>query len=236
MHWTASACAATAAAGAEHYENRVYQVGIEDDKRWWSSFYRPGRWKRRGDPGGHGFTQELPRARSRWSRGRHGAGAGPGTLHRFNSFRFAVFARHGGRAPESAILGAGVDRPLHARIHAVGAIKPYQQRPPIDSPPSHRALRVLQANQFIPADLKEAYASVSPRRSTACAAATTRRRTAAAAPARRLPWRQRAVDRRRPDFVDLTTAAWAGDPGPVDDAVRDRRAGAPDERHPGRLR
>ena len=109
------------------YENRVYQVGIEDDQPLVAKFYRPGRWTDEAILEEHGFTEELaareiPVVPAMAVQGR--------TLHHFNGFRFAVFARHGGRAPE-------LDAPevlewtgrFIARIHAVGAIQPYQHRP-----------------------------------------------------------------------------------------------------------
>ena len=79
------------------YENRVYQVGIEDSPPLVVKFYRPGRWSDAAILEEHAFTEELtareiPVVPALALDGR--------TLHHFNGFRFAVFARHGGRAPE----------------------------------------------------------------------------------------------------------------------------------------
>jgi Ser/Thr protein kinase RdoA (MazF antagonist) len=144
------------------YENRVYQVGIEDDKPLVVKFYRPGRWSDAAILEEHGFTEELA-AREIPVVPALALGPERATLHHFNGFRFAVFARHGGRAPElsdpSVLEWTGR---FIARIHAVGAIKPYRQRPAIDIATfGTEPCEYLQANQFIPADLTDAYASVS---------------------------------------------------------------------------
>ncbi|WP_227012303.1 serine/threonine protein kinase [Duganella sp. FT27W] len=142
------------------YENRVYQVGIEDGKPLVAKFYRPGRWSDAAILEEHGFTEELAAREIPVVPALAVQGA---TLHRFNGFRFAVFARHGGRAPE-------LDAPdvlewtgrFIARIHAVGAIKPYAHRPALDIATfGTEPCEFLQTNRFIPADLADAYASIS---------------------------------------------------------------------------
>ena len=76
------------------YENRVYQVGIEDGKPVVVKFYRPGRWSDAAILEEHAFVAELrereiPAVPPLVIDGR--------TLHAFGQFRFAVFERHGGR-------------------------------------------------------------------------------------------------------------------------------------------
>jgi Ser/Thr protein kinase RdoA (MazF antagonist) len=142
------------------YENRVYQVGIEDDKPLVVKFYRPGRWSDAAILEEHAFTEELA---AREIPVVPALALGGSTLHHFNGFRFAVFTRHGGRAPElsdpSVLEWTGR---FIARIHAVGAVKPYQQRPALDIATfGTEPCAYLQANQFIPPDLQEAYASIS---------------------------------------------------------------------------
>jgi len=144
------------------YENRVYQVGIEDAQPLVVKFYRPGRWSDAAILEEHAFTEELA-AREIPVVPALPLGPQRATLHHFNGFRFAVFTRHGGRAPElsdpSVLEWTGR---FIARIHAVGAIQPYRERPAIDIATfGTEPCEYLQANQFIPADLKEAYASVS---------------------------------------------------------------------------
>ena len=41
------------------YENRVYQIGIEEGKPLIAKFYRPGRWSNAQILEEHAFTQEL---------------------------------------------------------------------------------------------------------------------------------------------------------------------------------
>ena len=75
------------------YENRVYQVGIEDETPVIAKFYRPERWSDAQILEEHAFAQEL-------------AGADLSvvaplvingtTLHQVGGFRMAVFARRGG--------------------------------------------------------------------------------------------------------------------------------------------
>jgi len=142
------------------YENRVYQVGIDDGKPLVAKFYRPGRWSDAAILEEHGFTEELAAREIPVVPALAVQGA---TLHHCNGFRFAVFARHGGRAPE-------LDAPdvlewtgrFIARIHAVGAIKPYAHRPALDIATfGTEPCEFLQTNRFIPADLADAYASIS---------------------------------------------------------------------------
>ncbi|MET0266867.1 MAG: serine/threonine protein kinase [Duganella sp.] len=142
------------------YENRVYQVGIEDGPALVAKFYRPGRWSDAAILEEHAFTEELAQREIPVVPALALNGA---TLHHFGDFRFAVFARHGGRAPE-------LDHPqvlewtgrFIARIHAVGAVQPYAHRPALDVTTfGTEPCEFLQANGFIPADLRQAYASIT---------------------------------------------------------------------------
>ena len=142
------------------YENRVYQVGVEDGPPLVVKFYRPGRWSDAAIVEEHRFVQalaedEIPVAPPLASRG----GA---TLHRHSDFRFAVFARRGGRSPELddretlEWIGRFV-----GRIHAVGARQDYVHRPKLDIQSFGEEPReFLLANDFIPADLLLAWSSV----------------------------------------------------------------------------
>jgi Ser/Thr protein kinase RdoA (MazF antagonist) len=143
------------------YENRVYQVGMEEGPPLVVKFYRPQRWTDTAILEEHGFVQELvdqeipvvpalafPQA---------------GTLLHYKGFRFSVFARHGGRAPEledrSTLEWMGR---FIGRIHAVGAVRPYQARPSVDVASfGEEPVDYLLSNGFLPADLKDAYRSVA---------------------------------------------------------------------------
>src|SRR5690606_17265749 len=89
--------------------------------------------------------------------------AGGKTLHASAGFRFAVFPRRGGRAPD-------LDRPdtlqwmgrFLGRIHAVGAVKPFSERPTLDIASfGEDSIAYLLANRFLPEDLLTAWRSVA---------------------------------------------------------------------------
>ncbi|NEX60287.1 serine/threonine protein kinase [Noviherbaspirillum galbum] len=142
------------------YENRVYQVGMEDGPPVITKFYRPGRWTDEQIGEEHAFlaelaAQEIPVVPPL-------AAADGATLHRFGAFRFTVFPRRGGRAPEIddgktlEWLGRFI-----GRIHAVGASHPFIHRPAIDIASFGDApRRFLAENGFVPPDLRAAYDSV----------------------------------------------------------------------------
>lgn len=142
------------------YENRVYQVGIVDVEPIIAKFYRPGRWLDAAIIEEHEFTLALaeydipvvpplvdPEGRS---------------LHHYGPFRFALYPRRGGRAPELddaehlKLLGRFL-----ARMHALGAVRPFAQRPTLDV--AHFGIdsyQYLLAHGVIPLDLEEAYQSL----------------------------------------------------------------------------
>lgn len=161
------------------YENRVYQIHLEDGDSVVTKFYRSGRWSDAQILEEHAFAAELAareipvvapialapaRARSsaRGSAEGPAKGASSGaatTLHTFAGFRFTVYPRRGGRAPELdhedtlRWLGRFI-----ARIHAVGASKPFRTRPPLDLETFGQEPRDwLIDHQFIPADLFESW-------------------------------------------------------------------------------
>jgi Ser/Thr protein kinase RdoA (MazF antagonist) len=141
------------------YENRVYQVWLEEGPSEQAAgsivakFYRPARWTDAQILEEHAFTRELaereipvvaPLALENGS-----------TLHSHRGFRFAVFPRRGGRAPEledEATL-QWLGRFL-GRIHAVGALQPFRERPALDIRSYGLEPRDwLLAHDFVPADL-----------------------------------------------------------------------------------
>src|SRR5258708_22577527 len=109
------------------YENRVYQVGIEDDKPLVAKFYRPARWSDAQILEEHAFTAELA---EREIPAVPPIAAGTRTLHAFQEFRFALYPRRGGRAPElDAPNTLHWLRPLILRMHAAAAALPIVRRP-----------------------------------------------------------------------------------------------------------
>ncbi len=142
------------------YENRVYQVGIDEAPPLVVKFYRPQRWSDAAILEEHAFVQELV---ERELPVVPALSIGGKTLHTFKDFRFAVFARRGGRAPE---LGDPATLEwmgrFIGRIHAVGALAPYHERPAINIDTFGIEPRdFLLANDFIPPELLAAYASVA---------------------------------------------------------------------------
>ncbi len=112
------------------YENRVYQVGIEDAAPLIAKFYRPGRWSDAAILEEHAFARELNEAELPVVAPLVFSGR---TLIAFANFRFALFPRRGGRAPEleSQENLARVGR-LLARIHGIGARCAFRERDRLD--------------------------------------------------------------------------------------------------------
>lgn len=113
------------------YENRVYQVGMEEGPPLIAKFYRPERWSDAAILEEHAFLAELAEAEIPVVPPLPLASGG--TLATHGAFRLALFARHGGRAPE---LGDAQTREwmgrFLGRIHAIGRLKPYAERPTLD--------------------------------------------------------------------------------------------------------
>ncbi len=153
------------------YENRVYQVRLEDGSSVVAKFYRPQRWSDEQIVEEHAFVAELaereipvvgpmrlePRA----------ADAPPPdriapTLARFDGYRFAVYPRRGGRAPELDD-GDTLERigRFVGRIHAVGARTPFVHRPALDVASFGEEPRAwLLAHEWIPPDLVAAWSGI----------------------------------------------------------------------------
>ncbi len=120
--------------GLSSYENRVYQVHLEDavdgNAIVVAKFYRPGRWSDAQILEEHAFAQELqaaevPAVAPLAPEGR--------TLHHHAGFAFSVSPRRGGRAPEldDGEVLEWIGRYL-ARLHIVGSAKPFGVRPALD--------------------------------------------------------------------------------------------------------
>lgn len=163
------------------YENRVYQVGMDEGAPLVVKFYRPGRWSDAMILEEHAFTQEL--AAQEIPAVPPIVSADGRTLHQFGGFRLAAFVRRGGRAPElsdDATL-SWLGRFL-GRIHAVGAAAPFQHRPELtlaefgEEPSAY-----LLAGGFLPDELADHY-----RASVARALAGVRRCFAEAGAFRRI--------------------------------------------------
>ncbi|MEZ5542194.1 MAG: serine/threonine protein kinase [Pseudomonadota bacterium] len=142
------------------YENRVYQVGIEDSTPLIAKFYRPCRWSDAAILEEHGFARELADAEIPAIAPLQVAGA---TLLEYAGFRFALYPRQGGHWPELNSSGerAWVGR-LIARLHAVGATRPFRHRPRLDAEHfGHASCRFLLEHGFLPAHVETAYRTLT---------------------------------------------------------------------------
>ena len=141
------------------YENRVYQIGMEEGPPLVAKFYRPQRWSDAAILEEHAFVAELMEREIPVIGAL--ANAEGVTLHTFNGYRFAVFPRHGGRAPELDSPGTleWMGRFI-GRIHAIGALRPFVARPALDVLSFGEQPRdYLLEHGFIPDDLRAAYVS-----------------------------------------------------------------------------
>jgi len=142
------------------YENRVYQVGMEEAAPLIVKFYRPERWSDAAILEEHEFALELaaadvpvvpPIVRDGLS------------LFEHAGFRFALFERRGGRWPE---LGNAEERAwmgrFLGRLHMVGSRKPFRERGwlEIDRMGQQSRDYLLDAG-WIPAHLEAAYDSLT---------------------------------------------------------------------------
>ena len=140
------------------YENRVYQVGIEEQPPLIVKFYRPGRWTDRQIIEEHEFSyelyeQELPVVVP--------LKVNNASLLHYKDFKLALFLRQGGYAPELdhadnlTILGRTL-----ARMHLIGSRVKFLKRPEITLKNYATKSFNLISLKFIPAELKTAYDSL----------------------------------------------------------------------------
>ena len=142
------------------YENRVYQVGIEGETPLIAKFYRPGRWSDAAILEEHAFSFELqdhevPVVAPISQDGQ--------SLFEHQGFRFALFPRRGGRAPEPGNLDQLYRLgQLLGRLHAIGAKQPFTSRDSLDVTSfGHQAVAHVLASGFVPASLLPAYESLT---------------------------------------------------------------------------
>lgn len=139
------------------YENRVYQIGLEEGAPLVAKFYRPQRWSDEAILEEHRFTltlaeHELPVVPPLLDvDGR--------SLYRHGLYRFALYPSRGGRAPD-------LENPDHleqlgrliGRIHALGSVRTFEHRPTLDIESfAVRPHRFLLERGFIPDHLQQAY-------------------------------------------------------------------------------
>ena len=144
------------------YENRVYQIGIEERLPVIAKFYRPGRWSEAQIREEHLFSLEL-----------RDAGipvvaplAMPSgdTLGLHDGFMFAVFDQRGGQAPDTSMqdtlyrLGQWL-----GQLHNVGACSTFETRPTLSIMSGITDFSLyLTDNGWVPDDLRPAWDSLIP--------------------------------------------------------------------------
>ena len=143
------------------YENRVYQIGIENNQPLIVKFYRPERWQREQIQEEHDFCLEL--TRSELSVVAPLTDLQKDTIHESHGFMFALFERRGGYALEPDQLDQleGIGRFL-GRLHSIGQVCDFSYRPEINIE-SHAvsSQKFLLDSAFIPVELRKGYEEVS---------------------------------------------------------------------------
>ena len=145
------------------YENRVYQVGIEQAAPLVVKFYRPDRWTDAAIQEEHGFALELAAAEVPVVPPLVHDGR---TLFEYERFRYALFERRGGRWPE---LGTRTEREwmgrFLGRIHMTGRRQRFRHRGRIDvERMGDESRNFLLGEGWIPAHLETAYLGTLARR------------------------------------------------------------------------
>lgn len=142
------------------YENRVYQVGIDESEPLIAKFYRPQRWTDEQIGEEHRFMAQLVEqdlsvvAPIKSDTGQ--------TLFLYDDYRFSLFVRKGGRAPE-------LEDPEHlfqlgntlGRIHLAGQAEPFKHRPTLDIQSYGIDSADFISRELIPESLKAAYDSLT---------------------------------------------------------------------------
>jgi Ser/Thr protein kinase RdoA (MazF antagonist) len=142
------------------YENRVYQIGLEDGPPIVAKFYRPARWSDDAILEEHAFAallaqHEVPVVAP--------LALGGSTLAEHAGFRFSAYPRRGGRPPELehkptlTQLGRFL-----GRIHAVGVSREFVHRPAL-SPAAfgHASVDLIERLALVPHDLVPAWQAVT---------------------------------------------------------------------------
>ena len=142
------------------YENRVYQVGIEDRAPLVVKFYRPQRWTDAQIIEEHQFCfeladQELPVV-APW---RDETGQ---SLFSFGGNRLAVFERRGGHAPEFDNLdNLRVLGRMLGRMHGVGARRAFKHRPALNRETFGTSRVALICQGFMPTEYQATYEAIT---------------------------------------------------------------------------
>ena len=142
------------------YENRVYQVGIEEADPVITKFYRPGRWSDEQIREEHDFSIELAEAEIPLIAPSRIDGY---SLFHHDGFRFALLKRQGGHAPEledretRLWLGRFI-----GRIHAIGSSKPFEYRPALTVERfGDDSVATIRGGNWLPPHMETAFESLA---------------------------------------------------------------------------
>ena len=139
------------------YENRVYQLELEDGSWVVGKFYRPGRWSKETITAEHEFLFELDAVEIPVACPIE-IGGGE-TIGEIQGIMFSIFPRIGGRTPEELndeqvqMVGR-----LIARIHNIGDMRTTPHRLAL-TPATYGEMNLdyLEANEIIPEEARENY-------------------------------------------------------------------------------
>jgi len=145
------------------FENRVYEVELEDERRLVVKFYRPGRWSRETILDEHRFLADLAAAEVP-AVAPMDLGNGT-TLSEIEGIYYAAFPKVRGRSLDEldAENRRRIGRTI-GRLHAVGAARDAPHRPRLDVQRYvHEPLEVLVKGGFLPENLGPRYRDVALR-------------------------------------------------------------------------
>lgn len=164
------------------FENRVYLIGLDNGDWRVVKFYRPGRWSREQLLEEHQFahqiaTAEIPLATplhreellapTAIRSSRHIPGDVTDTLFESAGFFIAIYRRQGGRVPELDNIHTGPNMRARigqfiARIHQIGARRPFRFRPALDCQRDGWASIALIAEcGWLPPDIREQWITLA---------------------------------------------------------------------------
>lgn len=143
------------------YENRVFQVGLDGQPPMVAKFYRPDRWYDGQIDEEHDFATQLAALEipvvAPW---RHRDGR---ALFSHQGFRFTLFERRGGRAPEPGDLDQleWIGRFI-GRLHLAGQTEPFVHRPTLNvGDMGWSAREQVLGSELLPAQARDGYAKTS---------------------------------------------------------------------------
>ncbi len=142
------------------FENRVYEIELDDERRIVVKFYRPGRWSRETILDEHAFLADLAEAEVP-AVSPMDLGTGQ-TLSEIDGIFYAAFTKIRGRMLDE-LDDENLRRigRLIGRMHAVGAARPAPHRPRFTVEERvHAPLAVLETGGFLPPALAPRYRDV----------------------------------------------------------------------------